>query len=64
MITINDVKNNGELFDDFIKENQKLVSMVIRNKFRYVNNTADYDDYFQKTPRYRMWTLQAVHGIP
>ena len=47
MITINDVKNNGELFDDFIKENQKLVSMVIRNKFSYVNNTVDYDDYFK-----------------
>lgn len=47
MIKIEDVRNDNRLFDEFIQENMRLVSMVIKTKFRYVNNTTDYDDYFQ-----------------
>lgn len=47
MITIDDLKRDESLLNDFIKENQRLVTMVIKRHFSYVNNTADYDDYFQ-----------------
>ncbi|MCX7841493.1 MAG: sigma-70 family RNA polymerase sigma factor [Clostridia bacterium] len=47
MITINDFKKNESLLEEFIRENQRLVSMVIKKQFSYVYNTAEYEDYFQ-----------------
>lgn len=47
MITIDDLKKDESLINEFVRENQRLVTMVIKKHFSYVNNTADYDDYFQ-----------------
>lgn len=47
MIAIEDVLVNPTLKDQFIKENQRLVTMVLKRYFSYVHNTDSYDDYFQ-----------------
>jgi RNA polymerase sigma factor (sigma-70 family) len=47
MIAIEDVLKNPALKDQFIEENQKLVTMVLRKNFPYTLKTDAFDDYFQ-----------------